>query len=378
MFEYLANDERFTYTGAPGLRIGADGAVEVRRVPASYQNQIPTEIMRAVADTAAGVRLQFRSAASRVEIQFRAHQIAAKGAEPPLTGFQLLRGGHVSTYVAAQPFAWLDPATHSVARDAGRICTAVFENIGHTDGDMEVLLPNGAVIDVLRVSADAEIERTQVSPLPSWVHYGSSISHCSTAVEPLGAWPVRVAHELRLSLYNLAVAGNAMLDPFMARIIRDLPASFISLKVGINLINAGSMSVRAFAPVLHGFLDTIREGQPTTPILLISPIACSAVEDQPGPTMVDTQGMTTAVPIDRVRGATALTQARIRAAMKEVVLSRREPDSQLTYLDGRRLFSAEDESRGHLTDGLHPDARGNDLIGQRFAEVCRSLSLAAT
>jgi hypothetical protein len=45
--------------------------------------------------------------------------------------------------------------------------------------------------------------------------------------------------------------------------IRDAPADLITLKVGINLVNADSMRERTFRPAVHAFLDTIREGIPT-------------------------------------------------------------------------------------------------------------------
>ena len=43
------------------------------------------------------------------------------------------------------------------------------------------------------------------------------------------------------------------------------------------------MRLRAFTPAVHGFLDTIREGHPTTPLLVVSPILCPIHEDTPGP-----------------------------------------------------------------------------------------------
>ena len=78
-----------------------------------------------------------------------------------------------------------------------------------------------------------------------------------------------------------------MLDPFTARAMRDTPADLISVKIGINLVNADLMRLRAFAPAVHGFLDTIREGHPTTPLLVVSPILCPIHEDTPGPAMPD-------------------------------------------------------------------------------------------
>ena len=46
------------------------------------------------------------------------------------------------------------------------------------------------------------------------------------------------------------------------------------------------MRRRAFTPAVHGFLDTIREGHPDTPLLVVSPILCPIHEDTPGPTML--------------------------------------------------------------------------------------------
>jgi hypothetical protein len=44
------------------------------------------------------------------------------------------------------------------------------------------------------------------------------------------------------------------------------------------------MRPRTFGPSVHGFLDTVRDGHPRTPLLLISPITCPNAECQPGPT----------------------------------------------------------------------------------------------
>lgn len=74
-----------------------------------------------------------------------------------------------------------------------------------------------------------------------------------------------------VDLVNLGFSGNALLDPFTARAMRDAPADLISVKVGINIVNADVMRLRAFTPAVHGFLDTIREGHPTTPLLVVSP-----------------------------------------------------------------------------------------------------------
>lgn len=86
-----------------------------------------------------------------------------------------------------------------------------------------------------------------------------------------------------MDLVNLGFGGSALLDPATARTMRDLPADVISGKIGINLVNADLMRVRGFVAAVHGFLDTIREGHPDTPLLVISPILCPIHEDTPVP-----------------------------------------------------------------------------------------------
>ena len=71
--------------------------------------------------------------------------------------------------------------------------------------------------------------------------------------------------------------------------MRDTPADLISVKIGINLVNTDLMRLRAFAPAVHGFLDTIRDGHPTTPLLVVSPLFCPIHEDTPGPTAPDSE-----------------------------------------------------------------------------------------
>ena len=78
--------------------------------------------------------------------------------------------------------------------------------------------------------------------------------------------------------------------PVRRAAIRDEQASFVSLKLGINVVNADALKPRNFAPVVHGFLDTVREGHPETPILVVSPIFCPVHEDTPGPTLARDPG----------------------------------------------------------------------------------------
>jgi lysophospholipase L1-like esterase len=175
-----------------------------------------------------------------------------------------------------------------------------------------------------------------------------------------------------VALWNLGFGGSALVDPFMARVIRDTPADVISVKLGINVVNLDAMRLRAFVPAIHGFLDTIRDGHPTTPLLLVSPIFCGIHESTPGPGAVDTatlgtdhvQFLATGDPGTVSQGR--LTLEVIREELASVV-ERRAADPNLHYLDGTDLYGADDALELPLPDGLHPGPAGHQSIGQRFA-----------
>jgi lysophospholipase L1-like esterase len=179
-------------------------------------------------------------------------------------------------------------------------------------------------------------------------------------------WPVVAARRADVALDSFALAGQCQLDLFVARTIRDLPADLISLKIGINLVNADSMRERTFVPAVHGFLDTIRDRHPGTPLLVISPIICPIHERQPGPTV---DGPPISV-IERPAGLAvgALTIERIRELLADVVASRQAAgDADLHLLDGRELFGEGDLD--DLPDGVHPNAAGYVRMGERFHQL---------
>jgi hypothetical protein len=124
------------------------------------------------------------------------------------------------------------------------------------------------------------------------------------------------------------------------------------------------MRERIFGPALEGFLDTVREGHPETPIIVISPISCPMLEDSPGPVLYEG---------DRFRVASrevesddgALTLSAARQIVGAVTTRRQRVDQNLVYLDGLELFGHAD---AHLLfDDLHPNQEGYDLIAQRFS-----------
>ncbi|MEN9644273.1 MAG: hypothetical protein RL238_942 [Actinomycetota bacterium] len=251
--------------------------------------------------------------------------------------------------------------------EIGGPVTVRWDDLGTDRKVVEIWFPTNSSVElqVLRMADGA-----MVGPAPvtrrRWVHYGSSISHCIDVDRPFDAWPVMVAHEHDLELTDFGLAGQCQLDPFMGRVIRDTPADVISLKIGINLVNAASMNERTFAPAVHGLLDHVRDGHPDTPVLVVSPIFCPSAEHHPGPTVPGPNGKFVVVDAPVEARPFGLTLRRIREIVAGIVEQRREAgDTALHHVDGLSLFGPDD---AHLLyDDLHPSPEGYALLGRRFA-----------
>ncbi len=266
-------------------------------------------------------------------------------------------------------------ATGAAEHRPGRPATLRFTGLPPRMKDVEIWLPHNETTELVALRTDAP-----VAPVPDcgravWLHHGSSISHGSDAASPTTTWPALAAALGGVDLINLGLGGNALLDPFTARAMRDTPADLISVKIGINLVNTDLMRLRAFTPAVHGFLDTLRDGHPTTPLLVVSPILCPIHEDTPGPTAFDLGELSagrlmvraTGDPAERAAGK--LTLNVIRDELARIVRQRSAHDPHLHHLDGRALYGEADAADLPLPDALHPDAATHHHIAARFAAL---------
>lgn len=181
---------------------------------------------------------------------------------------------------------------------------------------------------------------------PKWTTYGSSITHCRAAEGPSETWPALVGRRHNWQLTCLGFGGECHLDPVVARTIRDSPVDLISMCLGINVYGRGSFHERSLASSISGFIQTVRDGKPRTPIVVITPIISPEREHVP-----NLVGMT----LGQVRGHVA-------AAVETLI---RLGDPALHLVDGRDVLGADDA--GLLHDGLHPSADGYRLMADRLA-----------
>jgi len=346
------------------------------RLPAWARLQYPDPQLLMVEAQPSGVRLVFSTTATVIELDALATRRVYTGMPARPDGvYDLLIDGvlHAQASVAGGNVMHINPGTGAVDTTPGLAGTVRFGELPARMKLVELWLPYNETTALVALRTDAPIAPVPATR-PTWLHHGSSISHGSDAASPTATWPAIAAAARNWDLVNLGFGGSALLDPFVARVMRDTPADRISIKLGINLVNLDAMRLRAFGPAVHGFLDTIREGHPTTPLLVVSPILCPIHEDTPGPTLPDVSALRAGVLRFRATGKPAesiagkLTLTTIRTALQGIVAQRSATDPHLAYLDGRDLFGATDAETMPLPDHLHPNATAHRLIGTRFAK----------
>ena len=325
----------------------------------------------------AGVRLGFRTTSTSVELTAHRTYLAFKDVAPRADcHFDVVVDGRLVRQVETSggTLMTIDPATGGVDITEGPAQTVRVDGLDDGDKVVEIWLPHYERIELAGLRADGPVEAIPAATQRRWVHYGSSISQGSSATTPTGTWVGRVARGAGLDVTNLGFSGSAMLDGFVAEVIRDRPADLIRLEVGINLVNAGEVTVVEFPALLDGFLETIREGHPTTPLLVVSSIHCAIHEDTPGPAATDFDSgeiryRATGTPEDVRAGK--LTLRSVREEIARVVERRRAEDGNIHYLDGLELFGADDAAANPLTDRFHPNGEAHALIAERFLELAR-------
>ncbi|MBC3993520.1 lipase [Streptomyces sp. AC563] len=383
--EALAGEGPVALRGALEVEATARGVLP-HRLPAAARAQVSDGFCALAEAQPSGVRLAFRTEATVVELD--------------VVPFPGAPAGDADASALADP-AGADPAAGAFGPAGpcagvydlvvdGRLTARLAAPIGGADGvvavrfdglsgreqDVEIWLPHAAIVELVALRADAPLRppRAAGAPPPRWVHHGSSISQGAGAAGPTGAWPAVAARLAGADLVNLGLSGNALLDPFTARAIRDTPADLVSVKVGINIVALDAFRLRTLGPALHGFLDTVREGHPTAPLLVVSPLHAPVVERVPGPMYPDPDAPGPGVsfrgfgdPAEVACGALTLTT--IRRELGRVVAQRAETDRNLYYLDGLALYGERDFAELPLPDQLHPDDATQRRIGERFARL---------
>ncbi len=275
-----------------------------------------------------GVRLRFISDAKSIAVSFTGNE------NPAVSGTEIYCEGKV---ISRQPM----DGSASTARA-----------VNPTDGSVhwEVRMPSALTTLASICLENHKTLEPWPDKRPRWVTYGSSITHCRNTPYPSETWPSIVADNLGLNLTSLGFGGHCHLDPLVARVMRDRPADYLSMCVGINVYGSSSLGKRSFIPNLIGFIELVREGHPKTPLVVMSPIISPPRETSENPL-----GWTLETMRDGIRQA--------------VEVMRDNGDAAIFYKDGLEIFGA---AEAHLLpDNLHPNTEGYALMGERITNALK-------
>ncbi|WP_052396902.1 GDSL-type esterase/lipase family protein [Streptomyces sp. NRRL F-5123] len=331
---FAPDDPVLSWDGVADLERTADGWLP-RRIPAERLATTPSEGFASCAAMPAGVRFGVRTDAAELTLR-----LDVTGGSAPLD--VRVDGALVRRAAVSGACEVVVPLTEGPA--AG----------GPGPHDVEVWLPHLGRTQVARVGfrghrALLAAER----PGPRWVAYGSSLTHSMFAAGPSETWAALTAARRGWRLHNLGFAGEAHLDPVVARTIRGLPADLISVELGINVYLRESFSPRSWGPAVCGFVETVRDGHPDLPLAVITPLASPTRERVPNKV-----GLT----LEQVRDHT-VAAVRVLEGLG---------DRNLHIVDGLSVVPV-DEAGDHFADGLHPTADGEHVLAARIGPALEGL-----
>ncbi|MGF1447879.1 MAG: SGNH/GDSL hydrolase family protein [Opitutales bacterium] len=241
-----------------------------------------------------------------------------------------------------------DLADTQVPVEAGPT-TFRFEREGDGEALCEIWL---AIFMPIQLESLRVAEGCSLEPVPDtrlkWLTYGSSITKCRTADGASLTWPAVAARQCDLNLTCLGFGGQCHLEAMVGRMLRDLPADIITLKLGINVYGASSLTPRTYPGAVIGLIQLIREKHTRTPIGLITPILSPEREAAP-----NNAGMT----LEDYRVVNRDAFERLRAL----------GDERLFLFEGPEVLLGLDDAH-LLPDDLHPNGEGYQLMGRRAAE----------
>jgi len=342
-----------------------DGSVTFSRLPL-YTDDLHLQALFMIDATrnTSGVRLEFRTNASKLKLKLAASQLVFPGAPIAKTAIDVeVDGTSAVTHEVAPSEIRTPLSSDSAAAEGAPEIEVATGNAGEWK-DVKVWLPHNARTRIYGIDLDGSVESAAPKG-PKWLHYGSSISQSSEVDSPSQIWPAVAARSLGLHLRSLGLAGSALLDPFIADVILAEKPDVVSLKLGINIVNAASHNARTFPAAVNGLLDGIRRSLPNLPILLITPIHCPPHEEGVGPTIFNAETFkATASPRPEEFIPMALNLTMVRQQLGQIFANRSTTDSNLYLMAGPDLFG---EADAHLLpDDLHPNHEGYQLMAQRF------------
>jgi lysophospholipase L1-like esterase len=195
---------------------------------------------------------------------------------------------------------------------------------------------------------------TQVQPVggslrpaprqPRLLVVGDHVTQGWLAASPATSWPAVIGRKLGLDVGNLGFAGTTRLEAVVGLTVAATPAEAVVVSVGTGCWSRPAHSAALLAESLRSFLDLVRAGHPTAPLVVVSPLLRPAAEDVPN-----------------VFGATL---ADLRRAVEDVVMERSATDPALVLVPGEPVLGEEE-----LADGVYPGDEGHRRVAAAVSKV---------
>lgn len=180
--------------GAMELEQTASGLLP-HRVPAWARSQCPDPQLAVVETEASGVRLEFRTTATMIELDVLPTRRELVGVPARPKGlYDFCVDGHVERQVSVDAAAIVrtDMSTGRMVSEAGIVQTIRFCELESKEKLIEIWLPHNEIAELSVLRSNAPIRPVTHAGVLRWVHYGSSISQGSSGdwfSIPCPRWP---------------------------------------------------------------------------------------------------------------------------------------------------------------------------------------------
>ena len=321
--------------GAPFVEV-VEGRLHITRLDPADSLSYPVGAWQHALSTA-GVRFAFTTSASQVS--FRAWD----------PGLQPEEEGTVSLWIDDTRVAASDQ------RKPGGEVQVEFALPAQGEQAYSLYLPYVSRLEPIALGVPDGAALAPADPAPHvWAAYGDSITQGRTAADPGLTYVAQAARLAGVEPLNLGYRGWARGEPGAANMLADMQFDVLSILMGVNVRVSSWLDATAWRETFRNFIEIVRLGHPTTPILVISILSCHG----------DFR--------DATPDARGVTVNALREAEHAVVAQRRaKGDAHIRLIDGTTLIGPNDAAI--VPDGTHPNDAGMARIATRIAPVLREM-----
>ncbi len=332
---YTADELLPFLQGAPFVNV-TDGRLDITRLDRAEILNYPLGAWQH-ALSPAGARFAFATSAA---------QLTLRGYDP---GHQPEEEGSVSLWAEGTRIG-----THNRRNPGGEV-RAEFDLPAEGERTYTLYLPYVSRLEPLALGVPDGESLAPVDPAPQvWAAFGDSITQGRTASDPGLTYPAQTARLAGLEHLNLGFRGWARGEPGVAKTLAGMQFDVLSILMGVNVRGSSWLDAAAWREAFRNFIEIVRLGHPTTPILVISILSCHGA-------------FTDTTPDER-----GVTVAALRAVEHEVVAQRQaNGDSHIRLIDGSTIIGPNDAAL--VPDGTHPNDTGMSRIAERIAPVLRDM-----